>query len=123
MIQLIIRLVMFPVDFVFLGLDIYKSNKEHNSRVCDTWEVHNLPKFKDLCHIAWWQGAIVVCRKIDHGDDVEYSTDIEEVDPYYLVVWMGDRAYPLPWFKPLYEWALDRYDPHPWGSLDEFIEY
>lgn len=108
---MLIRIIMFPIDFIFLGLDIYRSNKEHNSRVSKTWKAHNLPKFRDLCHIAWWRGAIVVCRKIDHGEDVEYHTDIDGVDPYYLVVSMGTKKYPLPWFKPLYLWALKRYEP------------
>lgn len=102
MMQFIIRVVKFlPEFFLFFGW-AYQSNCSHTGR-CG-WEC--LPAIGEIAHIAWASDGVQIYRQRPEGDEVfldpvgpSPTTD----DPYYHLVEVGERLYPLPWFKRLYE--------------------
>ena len=99
MLRLIYRIITFPYFFWKFGKWAYEANCHHYGD--KGWRM--IPRLRDISTIAWWDEPVKVYRRIE-GDLIQVSWK-SNVDPYYLLVGMGNKLFPLPWIKPLYdEW-------------------
>ena len=113
MMQFIIRILKFIPDFFLFFSWAYQSNCNHTGR--RGWEC--IPSIGEIAFIAWTPDTgVQIYRQIKEEDEtfldpVGLGPTVD--NPYYHLVAVGDRLYPLPWFKRLYQERREQWEFKP----------